>query len=417
MEMFLVLMMLLPVLAVMAPPLHRGHVVEDLAGPQDNLWWRAARAVARGLHNSSCIVCAFMPHATPANTLLIPHPVSLSDSLYTFIRYRKNQTLLTLRYPNATVPPLTPFREPMHFSNITNFTCAHTGTIYELRGLRSPFGPPPLCVRQPARTRSHLGDTVGCALTLNVSCSVDHQPCPNATSPHASTWWSGSPLWSVIYLNYSVFTNMYSLFLQWDAKTVLKGDIVSFPSRAGYGCPTDMVWVCGHRSYIYLPRDWSGTCYLAHLIPAVTVHSSAADIPGVRRLRKRAVAVPEDKRRIGWGQAFWGGFFPWHGTVRNQHEINSLAWELENLTGLVTDGFDLLTDEQKAERVMGLQNRVALDLLLAEKGGVCALIGDHCCTWVPDVSDNMTNIHAQLSSLLAELHAQEKEQNVNQGKQ
>lgn len=33
---------------------------------------------------------------------------------------------------------------------------------------------------------------------------------------------------------------------------------------------------------------------------------------------------------------------------------------------------------------MGIQNRMALDMLLAEKGGVCAMFGDMCCTFIPN---------------------------------
>lgn len=34
--------------------------------------------------------------------------------------------------------------------------------------------------------------------------------------------------------------------------------------------------------------------------------------------------------------------------------------------------------------LMGIQNRMALDMLLAEKGGVCAMLGDFCCTFIPN---------------------------------
>ena len=36
---------------------------------------------------------------------------------------------------------------------------------------------------------------------------------------------------------------------------------------------------------------------------------------------------------------------------------------------------------------MAMQNRLALDILLAERGGVCALIGDSCCTFIPANDD------------------------------
>ncbi|KAK0139827.1 Endogenous retrovirus group PABLB member 1 Env polyprotein [Merluccius polli] len=33
---------------------------------------------------------------------------------------------------------------------------------------------------------------------------------------------------------------------------------------------------------------------------------------------------------------------------------------------------------------MAFQNRQALDMLLAEKGGVCSMFGDQCCTFIPN---------------------------------
>ncbi len=33
---------------------------------------------------------------------------------------------------------------------------------------------------------------------------------------------------------------------------------------------------------------------------------------------------------------------------------------------------------------MAVQNRLALDMLLAEKGGVCHMFGDLCCTFIPN---------------------------------
>ena len=34
--------------------------------------------------------------------------------------------------------------------------------------------------------------------------------------------------------------------------------------------------------------------------------------------------------------------------------------------------------------LMAWQNRMALDMLLTERGGVCALMGDSCCTFIPN---------------------------------
>lgn len=37
-----------------------------------------------------------------------------------------------------------------------------------------------------------------------------------------------------------------------------------------------------------------------------------------------------------------------------------------------------------ATSLMTWQNRIALDMLLAEKGGVCVIFGDACCTFIPN---------------------------------
>ena len=41
-------------------------------------------------------------------------------------------------------------------------------------------------------------------------------------------------------------------------------------------------------------------------------------------------------------------------------------------------------------RAMVMQNRVALDMLLAEQGGVCGMVEGECCVWILDLK-NMTN--------------------------
>ncbi|KAK0139966.1 Syncytin-A [Merluccius polli] len=57
---------------------------------------------------------------------------------------------------------------------------------------------------------------------------------------------------------------------------------------------------------------------------------------------------------------------------------------------------------------MAFQNRLALDMLLAEKGGVCAMFGDQCCTFIPNntapdgsVTKALAGLRA-LSNLMAE---------------
>lgn len=48
---------------------------------------------------------------------------------------------------------------------------------------------------------------------------------------------------------------------------------------------------------------------------------------------------------------------------------------------------------------MVLQNRVALDLLTASNGGVCKMIGDTCCTFIPDETGTDGDIYKALQNL------------------
>uniref|UniRef100_A0A673ASP5 Uncharacterized protein n=1 Tax=Sphaeramia orbicularis TaxID=375764 RepID=A0A673ASP5_9TELE len=168
------------------------------------------------------------------------------------------------------------------------------------------------------------------------------------------------------------------------------------PSDYGYGCPTDMVWTCGQHSYLYLPARWAGTCHLSYLIPAVSkLTISPLMSPPHTRVKRD---------RISGDHKFAISIIPLYGPARLAWYIEELSVELENLTASVEQGFDTLTSEMKALRTISLQNRAALDLLLAEKGGVCHLIGDQCCTYVPDITANMSDVHNQLDHLRRVLH-------------
>ena len=46
--------------------------------------------------------------------------------------------------------------------------------------------------------------------------------------------------------------------------------------------------------------------------------------------------------------------------------------------------FESLGEQVHATSRMAWQNRMALDMLLAERGGVCAMFGDECCTFIPN---------------------------------
>ena len=49
---------------------------------------------------------------------------------------------------------------------------------------------------------------------------------------------------------------------------------------------------------------------------------------------------------------------------------------------------------------MALQNRLALDILTAVQGGTCAIIHTQCCTYIPDMSMNITNFTKHMNKMI-----------------
>uniref|UniRef100_A0A3B3ILP8 ERVV2 protein n=1 Tax=Oryzias latipes TaxID=8090 RepID=A0A3B3ILP8_ORYLA len=49
--------------------------------------------------------------------------------------------------------------------------------------------------------------------------------------------------------------------------------------------------------------------------------------------------------------------------------------------------FKGFNEEMSSMKLMVLQNRLVLDLLVAQEGGVCKMLNDTCCTFIPDNND------------------------------
>ena len=50
---------------------------------------------------------------------------------------------------------------------------------------------------------------------------------------------------------------------------------------------------------------------------------------------------------------------------------------------------------------MAIQNRMALDMLLAKEGGVCTMIGGSCCTFIPNNTAPDGSVTKALAGLTA----------------
>lgn len=161
------------------------------------------------------------------------------------------------------------------------------------------------------------------------------------------------------------------------------------------------VWVCGDRAYHRLPkREWSGCCY-----PALMNVGTSVYLPGkiVKRERRDVKIFPgtlpnhyagytltdpwtTPGANIGWS------IFLGVGTAITINKINGLAWTILAIANGTENALTLINDEMRLLRDAVIQNRLVLDMLTAERGGVCKMLGVSCCFNIPDYSDNITNI-------------------------
>lgn len=167
-----------------------------------------------------------------------------------------------------------------------------------------------------------------------------------------------------------------------------------------------IMWSCGRKAYHNLPTQfqWSGCCHpsivtttteiLYKKPPTIniqsTIHSQThQDTIGVpSKFDGYVLADPwtSPGANIGWS-LFLGG-----GTTAALNKINGIAWSVLSLANHTEAAFTLVNTEMSAIRTAVIQHRLALDIILAEKGGTCKMLNISCCFYVPDEYENITDI-------------------------
>uniref|UniRef100_A0AAR2IIS9 Uncharacterized protein n=1 Tax=Pygocentrus nattereri TaxID=42514 RepID=A0AAR2IIS9_PYGNA len=96
---------------------------------------------------------------------------------------------------------------------------------------------------------------------------------------------------------------------------------------------------------------------------------------------------------------------------KNVDRINYVNYQVMRLANLTKVAVEGLSAQLSATSLMAIQNRMALDMLLAETGGVCHMFGDMCCTFIP----NNTAPDGSVTKALEGLKALSKEMHDNSG--
>uniref|UniRef100_A0A4W3GLQ3 ERVV2 protein n=1 Tax=Callorhinchus milii TaxID=7868 RepID=A0A4W3GLQ3_CALMI len=78
-------------------------------------------------------------------------------------------------------------------------------------------------------------------------------------------------------------------------------------------------------------------------------------------------------------------------------QIAILSQAVSSLAAETSAALALIGKEMSEIRLYTLQNRMALDYVLAATGGVCKVIGPECCITIDDFSGKISNITKEIN--------------------
>uniref|UniRef100_A0A8K9V7S8 Envelope protein n=1 Tax=Oncorhynchus mykiss TaxID=8022 RepID=A0A8K9V7S8_ONCMY len=172
----------------------------------------------------------------------------------------------------------------------------------------------------------------------------------------------------------------------------------------------DVWWWCGGKQLFgRFPKNSTGLCALVSLLLPISVYPI-----GVTELvaqfekdafpsKKKRMAgsdggdptyidaigvprgVPDEYKLANQVSAGIESSICWWCTInKNVDRINYIHFNVQRLGNWTQQGFEAVHGQLAATSLMAFQNRIAVDMLLAEKGGVCSMFGEQCCTFIPN---------------------------------
>ncbi|XP_066430336.1 syncytin-1-like [Eleutherodactylus coqui] len=169
----------------------------------------------------------------------------------------------------------------------------------------------------------------------------------------------------------------------------------------------DIYWICGDgKIRSRLEGDWAGECALAKALMPLHILSvdRTKDENSTPHRIKREVkvpgasfdphvyidtigvprGVPDEFKARDQVKAGFESLFTIVTANKNVAWINYIYYNQQRFVNYTRDALQGLADQLGPTASMTFQNRMALDMILAEKGGVCKMIGETCCTYIPD---------------------------------
>lgn len=194
----------------------------------------------------------------------------------------------------------------------------------------------------------------------------------------------------------------------------------------------DIYWLCGDMKLRpKLDGSWKGQCALAQIIMPIHIlpeyYLSDEKNPGELHRKKRDAApkgsldphiyidsigvprgVPNEFKARDQVAAGFESLIPQITINKNVDWINYIYYNQQRFVNYTRDALQGVASQLSATSQMTFQDRMAIDMMLAEKGGTCVYIGkiEGCCTYIPDLTGpngKVTQAISKLTDLSVEL--------------
>ena len=183
------------------------------------------------------------------------------------------------------------------------------------------------------------------------------------------------------------------------------------PDVLGTYPQTDVMFLCGYYMYAQLPPGWVGRC--AAVEPTdhsfiVSAMPHPGELPGEQRMRRDVSQphdpvwcsnVPEDHKLWSTGEKVMLSLFPSLGVGKVMLRMETMNYRFSGFVNTTLVMWQAEREELRGLRAVALQNRIVLDQLTAATGGVCALVGASCCTYIPANDDEGGVIQQAIANL------------------
>uniref|UniRef100_A0A3Q3WSJ8 Uncharacterized protein n=1 Tax=Mola mola TaxID=94237 RepID=A0A3Q3WSJ8_MOLML len=127
-----------------------------------------------------------------------------------------------------------------------------------------------------------------------------------------------------------------------------------------------------------LPAQWQGSCALTQLLMPFHMFPTGGSFDNLVYID--SIGVPDEfKARNQVASGFESFLFWWATINKNVDWINYIYYNQQRFVNYTRDAVKGIAEQLGLTSLMAWQNRMALDMLLAERSGVCRMFGTFCC--------------------------------------